>query len=48
LSADFAPDGRIQAVHLSYPRSVEQQYLDYASMYDQALDLGRKSRESVK
>jgi len=48
LSAQFGPDGRIQAVHLSYPRSVEQQYLDYASMYDHALDRGRKSGESVK
>jgi hypothetical protein len=35
-------------VRLSYPHSVEQQYLDYASMYDPALDHGRKSVESVK
>jgi dipeptidyl-peptidase III len=48
LSAQFGPDGRIQAVDLSYPHSVEQQYLDYASMYDHSLEHGRKSVESVK
>ena len=37
LSAQFEPGGKIQAVHLSYPRSVEQQYLVYASMYDRSL-----------
>jgi dipeptidyl-peptidase-3 len=37
LSAEFGRDGKIQAVHLSYPHSVEQQYLDYASRYDQSL-----------
>jgi dipeptidyl-peptidase-3 len=48
LSAQFGPDGRIQTVHLNYPHSVEQQYLDYASMYDLSLGHGRKSVESVK
>jgi dipeptidyl-peptidase-3 len=48
LSAQFGPDGKIQAVDLRYPHSVEQQYLDYASMYDEALYTGPKSRESVK
>jgi dipeptidyl-peptidase-3 len=48
LSAQFAADGRIQAVHLSYPHSVEQQYLDYASLYDPSLNAGPKSRKSVK
>jgi len=37
FSAQFGPDGKIQAVHLSYPRSVEQQYLAYGSMYDRSL-----------
>jgi dipeptidyl-peptidase-3 len=37
LSAQFGPDGKIQAVHLSYPRSVEQQYLTYGLMYDRSL-----------
>jgi dipeptidyl-peptidase-3 len=48
LSAEFAPDGKIRAVDLSYPHSVEQQYLDYASMYHPSPDAGRKSVESVK
>jgi dipeptidyl-peptidase-3 len=37
LSAEFGPDGKIQAVHISYPSSVEQQYLTYGSMYDPSL-----------
>ena len=37
LSAEFGRRGKIQAVHLSYPHSVEQQYLDYASRYDRSL-----------
>jgi len=48
LSAQFGPDGKIQAVHLSYPRSVEQQYLAYASMYDRFLSVGAKSVKSAK
>jgi dipeptidyl-peptidase III len=48
LSAQFGRDGKIQAVDLSYPHSVEQQYLDYASMYDPSLNAGPKSVESVK
>jgi len=38
LSAQFEPGGKIQAVHLSYPRTVEQQYLVYASMYNRSLE----------
>ena len=37
LTADFGPGGAIRAVHLSYPRSAEEQYLHYGSMYDRAL-----------
>jgi dipeptidyl-peptidase-3 len=37
LSAQFGPDGEMKSVQLSYPRSVEQQYLAYASMYDRSL-----------
>jgi dipeptidyl-peptidase-3 len=48
LSAQFGPHGKIRAVDLRYPHSVEQQYLYYASMYDESLDAGRKSVESVK
>ncbi len=48
LSAQSGPHGKIQAVHLSYPHTVEQQYLDYASMYDQSLHAGPKSVKSVK
>jgi len=48
LSAQFGPEGKIQAVRLSYPRSVEQQYLDYASMYDRSLRTGAKSVKSEK
>jgi len=48
LSAQFEPGGKIQAVHLSYPRSVEQQYLVYASMYDRSLLVGPKPVKSAK
>ncbi len=48
LSAQFAPGGKIQAVHLSYPRTVEQQYLVYASMYDRSLLAGPKSVKGAK
>jgi dipeptidyl-peptidase-3 len=37
LTAQFGPDGSVQAVHLSYPRSVDEQYLDFAAMYDRSL-----------
>lgn len=37
LTAQFGKDGKIMAVHLGYPSSVEQQYLSYASMYDGSL-----------
>jgi dipeptidyl-peptidase-3 len=47
LSAQFGPGGKIQAVHLSYPRSVEEQYLVYASMYDRSLLVGPKSDNSA-
>jgi len=48
LSAQFDPGGKIQTVHLGYPRSVEQQYLVYASMYDRSLLVGPKSVKSPK
>ncbi len=48
LSAQFGPDGKIQAVHLSYPRSVEQQYLIYASMYDRSLLARPKAEKTAK
>lgn len=48
LSAQFGPGGKIQAVHLSYPRSVVQQYLVYASMYDRSLLAGPKTVKSAK
>ena len=48
LSAQFGPDGKIQAVHLSYPRSVEQQYLAYASMYDRSLVARPSSEKGAK
>jgi dipeptidyl-peptidase-3 len=37
LSAQIGPDGKIQAVHISYPTTVEQQYLTYGSTYDRSL-----------
>jgi len=37
LTAQTGPDGSVQAVHLSYPRSVDEQYLNFASMYDRSL-----------
>jgi dipeptidyl-peptidase-3 len=48
LSAQFGPGGKIQSVHLSYPRSAVQQYLVYASMYDRSLLAGPKSVKSAK
>jgi dipeptidyl-peptidase-3 len=44
LSAQIAPGGKIQSVRLSYPHSVEQQYLTYASMYDPSLLAAPKSK----
>jgi len=37
LTAEPAPDGKIQVVQLTYPQSVEEQYLVYASMYEPSL-----------
>ncbi len=37
LTAKRGADGAIQAVELSYPRSVAEQFLSYASMYDSSL-----------
>jgi dipeptidyl-peptidase III len=37
LTVQSGPDGSVQAVHLSYPGSVDQQYLNFASMYDRSL-----------
>jgi dipeptidyl-peptidase III len=37
LTSKSAQDGKVAAVELSYPRSVAEQYLAYASMYDQSL-----------
>ena len=37
LTARFDHDGAIQAVHLSYPASAEDQYLSYGAMYDRSL-----------
>ena len=48
LSAQFEPGGKIKAVHLGYPRSVEQQYLVYASMYDRSLLVGPKTVKGTK
>jgi dipeptidyl-peptidase-3 len=48
LSAQFGPGGKIEAVQLSYPRAVEQQYLVYASMYDRSLLAGAKPVKSAK
>ncbi len=33
LTAQTGPDGSVQAVHLSYPRSVDEQYLNFAAMF---------------
>jgi len=48
LSAQSGPDGKIQAVHLSYPHTVEQQYLAYASMYDRSLAARTHSAKGAK
>jgi dipeptidyl-peptidase-3 len=48
LSEESGPGGKIPAVRLSYPRTVEQQYLVYASMYDRSLLGGSKSMKSGK
>lgn len=37
LKPRFAPDGKILSVQLTYPKTVEEQFLDYASMYDRSL-----------
>jgi dipeptidyl-peptidase-3 len=48
LSEESGPGGKMPAVRLSYPRTVEQQYLVYASMYDRSLLAGSKSMKSGK
>ena len=48
LSEESGPGGKIPAVRLSYPRTVEQQYLVYASMYDRSLLAGSKSMKNGK
>jgi dipeptidyl-peptidase III len=48
LSAQFGPDGKIQAVHMRYPRSVEEQYLAYAAMYDPSLVAQSDSEKTPK
>jgi len=48
LSEQSAPDGKIQAVHLNYPHSVEEQYLAYASMYDRSLAAPTHSATGAK
>jgi len=48
LSAQSGPDGKIQAVHLSYPHTVEEQYLAYASMYDRSLATPTHSAQGAK
>jgi dipeptidyl-peptidase-3 len=48
LTAQSGPDGKIQAVHLSYPRSVKEQYLAYASMYDRSLAAPAHSAKGAK
>ena len=37
LVAQFSADGKFESVRLEYPRTVEQQYLGYAAMYDRSL-----------
>ena len=37
LTAQFGAGGEVRDVQLSYPRSVEEQYLLYGSMYDRGL-----------
>ncbi len=48
LSAQFRPDAQIQSVRLDYPRSVVQQYLAYASMYDRSLLSRQDSGNAAK
>ena len=48
LSADAGPDGKIRAVHLSYPHTVEEQYLGYAAMYDPSLATNSNSERTAK
>jgi dipeptidyl-peptidase III len=48
LSEQSGPDGKIQAVHLIYPHSVEEQYLAYASMYDRSLAAPTHSATGAK
>jgi len=48
LTAQSGPDGKIQAVHLSYPHTVEEQYLTYASMYDRSLAATTHSAKGAK
>jgi dipeptidyl-peptidase-3 len=48
LSEESGPGGKIPTVRLSYPRTVEQQYLVYASMYDRTLLAGPTSMKSGK
>jgi dipeptidyl-peptidase-3 len=37
LTAQTAPDGKVQQVNLAYPRDAIRQYLSYGSMYDAGL-----------
>ena len=37
LTAEFTADGKIESVHIGYPSSVEQHYLEYGAMYDASL-----------
>jgi hypothetical protein len=39
LSATMNADGSVQSVQLSYPASVERQYLAYGAMFDRSLRL---------
>ena len=48
LAAQFGNDGKIQTVRLSYPRSVEEQYLAYGAMYDPSLTANADSSKSAK
>ena len=48
LSAHFGLDGKVQAVHLRYPHSVEEQYLAYAAMYDPSLVAQPDSEKTPK
>jgi dipeptidyl-peptidase-3 len=48
LSEQSGPDGKIEAVQLSYPRTVAEQYLAYASMYDRSLAAPAHSAKNAK